>query len=355
MQISPIADQGSPTLSSTITALATTEQVNSPSTEITSARNDFQRQEDHGKGAAREQCSQSIGNSGTDLDVGPTDTSRHVASQEANHKIRPSREDDGQIAHRAAHPQEGNDPVLASGIHSIVTEQDYGSIIPPPTVDVSNSEVHQLLRDARASYPPPGQQRSLRQIFHPIPIPLASLLFLSFFVPVGAAPLADSHGHSRSTTVLLPAVAIETFVLISSAVSFLCLVKRFIQGCDGLGSSTVPLWIVLISVMPMSLSVFADVGLGLSGLVYAMILVTLVLILSAILLYKTILGVLTLARVRQGDAHLPLPVEVASVEDDRWSRQIAILGGCPHCRGEGCSKCGNGGSSGGDPRSTSQA
>jgi len=232
---------------------------------------------------------------------------------------------------------DGNDPVTAAHLVRSSHESDsslYPSSTCPRTPEqdaytVNHSsdrdesmpgvqKIPEELEDEFRHSEVPARQRSLWQAFHPFTVPSIALLLLGLFAPngVGAAPILDHQNSSRR--VLLSIFATEAFVLLPSIALLLCIARKFLQGRNQRNALTVPVYAILIWVLPLSMFAFKDVYLELSDVfAYAAVIIALVLVLVGFLFKAT--------------------------------SQSAVDRGCSNCSGDGCAQCGGGGSSGGDP------
>jgi len=225
------------------------------------------------------------------------------------------------VAHPVGSPQESDSSLYPSSTRPSTPEQDAYTISHPSDRDESMPGAQKILEELenRCGHSAvPARRRSLRQAFHPFTVPSIALLLLGLFAPngVGAAPILDHQNSSRRA--LLSIFATEAFVLLPSIALLLCIARKFLQGRNQRNALTVPVYAILIWVLPLSMFAFKDVYLGSSDVfAYAAVIIALVLVLVGFLFNAT--------------------------------SQSAVDRGCSDCSGEGCAQCGGGGSSSGDP------
>ncbi|KAH8586067.1 hypothetical protein B0O99DRAFT_645514 [Bisporella sp. PMI_857] len=182
-----------------------------------------------------------------------------------------------------------------------------------------------LLQDADGHTKVPGRWGSAHQTFNKFGVPTLFLLILCLIAPSGvaAAPIAHYLDSSCRVTAPLANLSTETLVFFPSVASLFCMARKLTEGRNQRNVSMVPVWVILIWLLPLSMFTYKDINLESSDIfVYAAVVIALVL-----LLVRSLFNA---------------------------ASQRATDRGCSHCNGEGCAQCGGGGSHGGDPRSTAR-
>ena len=257
------------------------------STEGTEATNDSEEEEKStlveeafsgdGSGEARsKQSSQDAGDetktlktvylkvhSSDDASIG---SSRDIPSEEEYKVIRPSWDENelAAPAHLVEPPQKGSSSSYSSRTLPRIPEQDANTLEHPSDRDVSIPSFQRLLHhDAGTNSRVPARWRHPQQIFRAVTVPSMVIVFLCLFAPngVGAAPVAVHHNSSRRVAALLPTLATEGLALISSVACLLCIARSLTEAGDQRHVSTVPLYAILIAVLPLSMFAFGDVNI----------------------------------------------------------------------------------------------
>jgi hypothetical protein len=167
-------------------------------------------------------------------------------------------------AHLVEPPQKGSSSSYPSRTPPWIPEQDANTPKHPSDRDVSIPGFQRLSHhDAGTHSIVPARWRHPRQIFRAVTVPSMVIVLLCLFAPngVGAVPIAVHHNSSRRAAALLPTLATEGLVLISSVACLLCIARSLTRGRDQRNVSTVPLCAILLAVLPLSMFAFEDVNL----------------------------------------------------------------------------------------------
>jgi hypothetical protein len=190
--------------------------------------------------------------------------SRDIPSEEEYKVIQPSWNENelAAPAQLVEPPQKGSSSSYSSRTPPRIPEQDANTPKHPSDRDVSIPGFQRLLHhDAGTHSREPARWRHPHQTFRALTVPSMVLVLLSLFAPngVGAAPIAVHHNSSRRAAALLPTLATEGIVLISSVASLLRIARSLTEGRDQ--RDVVPLCAILIAVLPLSMFAFGDVNL----------------------------------------------------------------------------------------------
>ncbi|KAF4624314.1 hypothetical protein G7Y89_g13860 [Cudoniella acicularis] len=164
------------------------------------------------------------------------------------------------VAHSLESPQESSIPVSSSKNHPGTPKKDMDITTRPPEKDKDESplSVQGFLHDQCIHSAIPARRWTLKQTFHTFLLSMVLLILGCAPNGAAAAPIGDHHDYRHTATTLWVTFATKGFVLIPAA-SFLCTARMLIEGRDQRSISTVSVWAMLISVLPLSLFAFNDV------------------------------------------------------------------------------------------------
>jgi hypothetical protein len=190
-------------------------------------------------------------------------SSRDIPSEEYK-VIRPSWDENelAAPAHLVEPPQKGSSSSYSSRTPPRIPEQDANTPEHPSDRDVSIPSFQRLLHhDPGTNSRVPARWRHPQQIFRAVTIPSMVIVLLGLFAPngVGAVPIVVHQNSSRRAAALLPTLATEGLVLITSVAWLLRIARSLTEGRDQ--RDVVPLCAILIAVLPLSMFAFGDVNL----------------------------------------------------------------------------------------------